>query len=352
MMARAPLSPTDAGRAGFVLIAVLWLLVALSAVGLHAGLEMRTERMAAANQLDEMRARQAALAGAEYARSRLSAALLQRADELRAQTAQANRGNQRQQQQSRTQSVQRLFRSADPMDDPWRDPQELVLADMQFGDARFSLFLRDAASVLNLNAATEEMLRNFFSLGLDLDFAQADRITQAVLDWRDSDELPRVNGAEREEYLRAGMAVLPPNRGFPDVDELRHVLGVTPEIFAAALPYLTLRGSGRVNINAAPEAVLLALPGMTRAAAQEILRLRDAGNFPTSTQQLTRLLPAAAAQPIQAVQQAFNSRVSFRTDEVEIISDGHVEGSAVESRVRVIVVRSDQGAMVVTRVFN
>jgi type II secretory pathway component PulK len=338
-------------RGGFVLIAVLWLLVALSAVGLHAGLEMRTERMAAANQLDEMRARQAALAGAEYARSRLTAALLQRADELRAEAISAAR-NQRQQQRSRTQSVQRLFRSADPSEDPWRDPQELAVPEMRFGDARFSLHLRDAASALNLNAATEEMLRNFFSLGLELDYAQADRITQAVLDWRDSDELPRLGGAEREEYLRAGAAVLPPNRGFPEVDELRHVLGMTPEIFAAALPHLTLRGSGRINVNAAPEPVLLALPGMTRAAAQELLRLRQSGTVPTSTQQLIRALPAAAARPIQAVQQAFNGRVSFRTDEVEIISDGHVEGSAVESRVRLIVVRSDQGAMVVTRVFN
>jgi general secretion pathway protein K len=146
--------------------------------------------------------------------------------------------------------------------------------------------------------------------------------------------------------------VLPPNRGFPDVDELRHVLGMTPDIFAAALPYLTLRGSGRINVNAAPEPVLLALPGMTRAAAQELIRMRQSGTVPTSTQQLVRALPAASARPIQAAQQAFNGRVSFRTDEVEIISDGHVEGSAVESRVRLIVVRSDQGAMVVTRVFN
>lgn len=352
------MSTLTSGRRGFVLIAVLWLLVALSAVGLHAGLEMRTERLAAANMLDESRARQAALAGGEYARSRLTAALLQRADELRAQTAQAAaRGNQgrgqQQQQQNRMRSVQQLFRSANPTDDPWRDPQGLVLSEMQFGDAHFSLFLRDAASVLNLNAATEEMLRNFFSQGLELDFKLADQITQAVLDWRDTDDIPRVNGAERDQYLKAGAAVLPPNRGFPDVDELRHVLGVTPEIFAAALPYLTLRGSGgRVNVNSAPEPVLLALPGMTRAAAQALIRMRESGTFPTTMAQLLQMLPAAASAPIRAQQQQFNSRVSFRTDEVEIISDGHVEGSSVEQRVRLIVIRSDQGAMLMTRVFN
>jgi type II secretory pathway component PulK len=345
MSARA----ASAERGGFVLIAVLWLLVALGAVGLHVGLEMRTERLAAANLLDETRAREAAFAGAEYARSRLTAALLDRADELRAQAA---RSSQRQQQRNRTQSVQQLFRSAGAGEDPWRDPEALVLTSMEFGDARFTLRLRDAQAALNLNAANEEMLVNFFSQGLEVDFAQAQRLAQAIVDWRDPDDLPLLNGGEREEYLRAGAPVLPTNRGFGELDELRHVLGMTPEIFEAAIPYLTLRGSGRINVNAAPLPVLLAIPGMTPAAALEILRLRDAGTFPTSTNQLLQLIPSGAGRTLQAARQQLGNRILFRTDEVEIISDGHVEGSAVEARVRVIVVRSEQGALVVTRVFN
>src|SRR5690606_34339777 len=158
-----------------------------------------------------------AAAGAEYARARLTAAMLDRAEELRAQTrSQQNRNQGR----SRTQSVQSLFRNADPIDDTWRDPQELVLSEMAVGDARFTLRLRDTGAAFNLNEADEEMLRGFFSQGLELDYALADRITQAILDWRDEDELPRVGGGEREEYLRAGAAVLPPNRPFATIDEL------------------------------------------------------------------------------------------------------------------------------------
>jgi general secretion pathway protein K len=334
-------------RGGFVLIAVLWLLVALGAVGLHVGLEMRTERLAAANVLDETRAREAAAAGAEYARSRLTAALLDRADELRAQAA---RSNQRQQQRSRTQSVQQLFRSAGAGEDPWRDPEALVVASMEFGDARFTLRLRDAQAALNLNAADEEMLTNFFSQGLGVDYAQAQRLAQAIVDWRDADDLPLLNGGEREQYLRAGAPVLPVNRGFGELDELRHVLGMTDQIFEAALPYLTLRGSGRINVNAAPLPVLLAVPRITEPVAREILRLRDAGIFPTSAADLRRMLPRGVGGALD--QTALSRRTIFRTDEVEIISDGHVEGSAIEARVRVIVVRSEQGALVVTRVFN
>lgn len=335
-------------RDGFVLIAVLWLLVALGAVGLHVGIEMRTERLAAANMLDQTRAREAASAGAEYARSRLTAALLQRADELRAE---AERANSRR-QSGRVQSVQRFFRSVDPADDPWRDPEGLVVTEMEFGDARFTLHVRDAQAALNLNAANEEMLLGFFSQGLGIDYAQADRISQAIADWRDPDDLPRVNGGERDQYLRAGLPVLPTNRGFAEMNELRYVMGMTDEIYAAAAPYLTLRGSGRINVNAAPVPVLMAIPGMSPAAATELLRLRDAGQFPSGRNELFRMLPGSIAEALEDMGQAFQRMTVFRTDEVEIISDGHVAGSAVEARVRLIVVRSDQGALVVARVFD
>ena len=33
------------------------------------------------------------------------------------------------------------------------------------------------------------------------------KLAQAILDWRDEDELPRINGGEREEYLEEGALV-------------------------------------------------------------------------------------------------------------------------------------------------
>lgn len=345
----------DTGRsrladdAGFILVTVLWLLVALGAVGLNAAMAYRTERLAAANLLDEARGREAASAGAEYARARLTAAMLDRAEELRAQTRTQQGRNQN---RSRTQSVQSLFRNASPIDDAWRDPQELVLDEMTLGDAHFTLRLRDTGAAFNLIEADEEMLRNFFSQGLELDYALADRIAQAILDWQDEDDLPRVGGAEREEYLRAGASVLPPNRPFATIDELRYVLGITPEIFAAARPYLILISSGRINVNAAPEVVLMGIPGMSRAAAQEIVRLREAGTFADDTNSLLRLLSPGSAAPLQAMGRNFTARVSFRTSEVEILSEGRVEGSPVNSVLRVILTRTDNGAVVLAREYE
>ena len=334
-------------REGFILITVLWLLVALGAVGLNAAMRFRTERLATANLLDEARGREAANAGAEYARARLVGAALDRAEELRAETR-----AQQARSRSRTQSVESLFRNASPLDDVWREPQELVIGEKVLGDASFSLRLRDTGAAFDLNAADEEMLRGFFSLGLDLDYALADRITQAILDWRDEDELPRLGGAEREEYLRAGAAILPANRPFTTVDELRHVLGVTPEIFAAARPHLILISSGRINVNAAPEAVLMGLPGMTETAAREIVQLRAAGTFPDDTNALLGSLSAASSTPLRAAGRRFSQRVSFRTTEVEILSEGRVQGSPIGSVLRVILTRTDDGAAVIAKEFE
>jgi general secretion pathway protein K len=332
-------------RHGFVLVAALFLIVALAAVGLDASIRSKSRRLATANLLDETRARAAALAGAEYARSRLSAAMLERADEIRAQASRRNaaaRGTS-------MSAMRRLFSQSDPAEDPWRDPDQLVVQEMAFGAARYALRLRDTGAALNVNSADEEMIRDFFAHGMGLDFARADRLTQAILDWRDEDEIPRVNGAEREEYLRAGLPVLPSNRPFANLDELRHVLGMTPELLEAARPYLTLIGSGRISVNAAPEQVLVALPGLSAAGAAELVRLREAGQLPRNRSELLQLLPAADAAEIQEQVQRFNRRAVYTTSEVEIITEGTVDGSPIRVRTRTVVTRANHGAVVLWR---
>lgn len=337
-------------RAGFVLVATLWLLVALAAVGLDASLRSRTRRLAAANRIDEVRAQAAALAGTEYARSRLTAAMLDRADELRAEALDRAR-TARARQRTQRQSVRSLFRSADPFEDPWRAPDELVPPEMSFGDARFTLRVRDTGAALNLNEADEDVLRNFFAQGMGLDYAAADELAQAILDWRDEDELPRINGGEREQYIEMNAPVLPPNRDFAELDELRHVLGMTPELYDAVLPYVTLTGSGNINVNAAPAPVLLALPGMTPAAVRQLLELRASGVFARNLNELRDIVPLAMArgEAGERDEERFNRITTFTTNEVEIVSDGRVDGSPVRVRATVVVARSNTGAVVVWR---
>ncbi len=346
-MRTTPRPTRSACSPGFILIAALWLLVALGAVGLDAALRSRTRRLAAANLLDNTRARAAATAGIEYARSRLTAAMLDRADELRAEAVDRARTT-RQQSQAERQSVTSLFRRSDPADDPWREPDQLIAQEMTFGDARYSLRVRDTGAALNLNEADEQVLRQFFAQGMGVDYAYADRLAQAILDWRDEDEIPRLGGGEREEYLKARAPVLPPNRDFAELDELRYVMGMTPDLFESAVPYLTLIGSGDVNVNSAPEPVLLALPDMTPGAVTELLRLRQVGQIPRSSNQLRSMIPMVGSSA-QGRNRQFDGMVTYTTNEVEILAEGRVEGSPIKVLARVVVARSDAGAVVVWR---
>lgn len=337
---------TRARRDGFVLIAALWLLIALGAVGLDAALRSRSRRLAAANLIDESRARAAAVAGTEYARSRLTSAMLGRADELRAEALSRAR-NARMQSRVQQSNVRSLFRNADPADDPWRAPDELIAPDMAFGAARYTLRIRDTGAALNLNDADEDVLRQFFSQGLRVDYARADRIAQSIMDWRDEDDIPRLNGGEREEYLKAGAAMLPPNRDFAQLEELRYVMGMTRDLYDRAVPYLTLIGSGNINVNAAPAPVLMALPGMTEGAATQLVQMRDAGQFPRSTREIEGLIPGLASPNDNQGASRFLRMITFTTNEVEILADGRVEGSPIHVVARVVVARSNTGAVVV-----
>jgi type II secretory pathway component PulK len=327
-------------RDGFVLVAALWLIVALSAIGLNTAVRSQGQRLAAANQLDAMRSREAAFAGGEYVRARLTAAVLDRQEELRAQAARSGGTAAR---------TRQFLRQAAAMDDPWYEPADLVPHAMTAGDAEVELHVRDAGLRLNINHASEDMLRQFFALGMRLDYAWADRLTQAMLDWRDEDDLPRVNGAERDEYLSAGAAVLPPNQPFADVDELRYVMGMTPELFAAIRPYMTVAGSGRINVNAAPEPVLLAIPSFSPAVTATLLRWRDAGEFPRSMTQLRALLGPVYVIPERAELADLTRRIGFATNEVEIVAVGRTGNSPVAATVRSVIARSDAGALLVWR---
>jgi type II secretory pathway component PulK len=325
-------------------MAALWLIVALSALGLDAALRSKAQRLNAANHLDNTRAREAALAGSEYARARLTAALLERREQVEAEIRRQTAGRTLTAAQSRN-----LLMSQLAGDDPWFEPSRYIAPMMALGEAEFEVYARDTGLMLNINQASEEMLLGFLASGLRLDYGWASRLAAAIADWRDDDDLPRTNGAERDDYITAGAAVLPPNRSFNNVDELRHVMGMTPELFAGIRPHLTTLGSGRINVNAAPPAVLAAVPTFTPDIVAMLLRFRDAGQFIRNTTELRTLLGPAYSPPTGGALQDFNRRVTFATNEVEIVSRGQVTGSPVYTTVRSVVGRSDAAALLLWR---
>jgi type II secretory pathway component PulK len=135
----------------------------------------------------------------------------------------------------------------------------------------------DVNSRINVNMATEQMLTTLLAeAGRPANDAEA--LAQAILDWIDGDDLRRAQGAEAAEYRRLGLDHLPRNGPVATLDELLHVRGMTPEILygpAGIARWLTVQGSGRINLNTAPREVLAALPGFTPAVVAVVLDLRQ-----------------------------------------------------------------------------
>jgi general secretion pathway protein K len=145
----------------------------------------------------------------------------------------------------------------------------------QDGTVAVAAAATDESAKIDLNAAPEPLLKGLFQNvgGLDADAAQA--LVEAILDWRDPDDLRRPNGAEEPDYRAAGRKYRPSNAPFETVGEVQRVLGMTPELYARVADSLTVysRQAG-VNPATASRDVLLALPGAAADAVDAYLAQR------------------------------------------------------------------------------
>ncbi len=102
-----------------------------------------------------------------------------------------------------------------------------------------SLSAQDEAGKIDLNTANEALLLSLFQgLGLPLDIAN--KYTDAIIDFRDTDNLKRLNGAEEKEYKEAGKPYGPKNFQFQTIGELHQVLGLSDKIITQLKPLVTI----------------------------------------------------------------------------------------------------------------
>jgi general secretion pathway protein K len=133
-------------------------------------------------------------------------------------------------------------------------------------------FVSEAARV-DLNAASKDLLANLFaSLGAGSE--DASQYADRIVGWR---TLPKADAAEDEVslYRAAGLAYPPRQAPFAHVNELALVLGLPPALVDRALPFVTVfSGSAKINALVAPPEVIAALPGMTPSGLKEFLKER------------------------------------------------------------------------------
>jgi general secretion pathway protein K len=100
----------------------------------------------------------------------------------------------------------------------------------KLGDGVFRVRLVDEGGKININRVSEETLRRIFS-NLGLDDARRDILVDSIMDWRDSDDLHRINGAENDYYLSLSPGYTAKNGPLDSVEDLLWIKGMTPELF-------------------------------------------------------------------------------------------------------------------------
>lgn len=126
------------------------------------------------------------------------------------------------------------------------------LGDSALGTARFRVTVVNLNGRLDLNRSSKDMLEEFFG-----QFTGPIQVRAAV-------------EALRKEPVRR-------------VGELARVPGMNPSLAFAVAPYVTVWSDGLIDINAAPETVLVALQGIESASAQALVKRRESGEVFTSS---------------------------------------------------------------------
>lgn len=131
--------------------------------------------------------------------------------------------------------------------------------------------LEAAGTRLNVNEASDEMIVNLLdAIGLEAD---APQLVDALDDWIDPDDETRPMGAERGWYEAAGR-IVPRNGPLADVREMMRIRAFEA---IGGLDSVLATEPGRVSLATARVPVLMAVPGITRETAEQIVAMQQSG---------------------------------------------------------------------------
>jgi type II secretory pathway component PulK len=188
--------------------------------------------------------------------------------------------------------------------------------------------VEDPDARLSLDKATPEMLDALW---------HRHSLTAAFLDWTDADDTPRDQGAEGEWYRRAGRQT-PRNGAIADIDELYQIAGFDSAVVEGVRPFVTVRGSGRIDLNAAPREVLALVPGFEAATVDIVMLRRAAGRPPRDLDDLMGGLPPSLRAPIIARYSEVQGVLTFAPARLLVHLEGHVPEADIVARPTVLAI--------------
>ncbi len=185
---------------GIALFIVLWVLVLLSVIVGEFCHTMRTEVNITRNFKEQTQAYYIAVAGFNTAVAELIKA-----------------------------RVANIPREEDDEDEiQWRINADIPA--VAFAQGHFKVEIGNESGKININKAEQGLLIMMLDR-FDLEDNDKKVIADSVLDWRDSDQLHRLNGAEDDYYQGLPEPYECKDADFDSVEELLLVKGMTPEIY-------------------------------------------------------------------------------------------------------------------------
>jgi general secretion pathway protein K len=145
--------------------------------------------------------------------------------------------------------------------------------DARVGAGKISVTFRSEAARIDLNAAPKGLLSGLM-IGLGAAPADAAGYADRIFAWRAPTEMGD-DDPENSFYRTSGIAYIPRHAPFPASEELWLVKGIPPLVVERMLPFVTVFSSlASINILDAAPQVVAALPGMTPENLQAVLAQR------------------------------------------------------------------------------
>jgi len=144
----------------------------------------------------------------------------------------------------------------------------------RIGGARVYVTFRSEAARIDLNAAPKRLLAGLIT-GLGGAPANAADYADRIVAWRTAKQAGE-DDPETSSYQTAGIAYAPRHAPFPVAEELWLVRGIPPVVIERMLPFVTaFSNMATVHIADAAPQVLAALPDMTPERLQAVLAQRS-----------------------------------------------------------------------------
>lgn len=296
---------------GAALLVVLWIFIFLSVIAFDFSAAVRDEAAAAHRYGDETQGYYLAVAGFERGLF----------DFLQQNTTRPGQQNQ----------------AGTDLFDNWRE--------QTFGNGLYRARLVDEGGKINLNRADENLLRRVLT-NLGVEEPLRGILVDSIMDWRDPDDLHRINGAESDYYQSLPVAYSAKNGPFDTVEDLLWVRGVTTALFYgssedAAAPdrgavvglkqiFTVDSPNDRVNLRTASAMVIHALTGIDVKTCQRFVEERKKLSD-KSLPDLLAVLGGGAGDP------RLQNLVLSNPTVVSIEAEGRPAESNVRRRVRGVV---------------